>query len=170
MPLVNGDGQTPWPSEGQLDEIAPDGSSATVSHPSYRPGVTATRRLAVEGGEFIDEVGVTTGSDTPQAIGVVLNTPCAVTADSPSIVEGASLPTATAFHYWKDWTAYAAPGTWSGTLDCGGRQFALDVSGPAMQRVYVGTVPDSAQPYTRRGIYVEGIASVAQFYLAFRPL
>lgn len=170
VPLVDGDGQSPWPSEGQLDEIAPDGSFATASHPSYRPGVTATRRLAVEGSDFIDEVAVSTGSDTPHAIGVVLNTPCAVTADSPSIADGASLPTATAFRQWKDWAAYAAPGNWSGTLDCSGHRFALDVSGPAMQRVYVGTVPDSVRPYTRRGIYVEGVAPEAHFYLAFRPL
>lgn len=170
VPLVNGDGQTPWPSEGQLDEIAPDGSSATVSHPSYRPGVTATRRLAVEGGEFIDEVGVTTGSDTPQAIGVVLNTPCAVTADSPSKAEGASLPKATAFRHWKDWTAYVASGTWSSTLDCGGRRFALTVFGAELQRAFVGTVPDSVRPYTRRGIYLEGMATGTKFKLVFHPL
>ncbi|WP_434130768.1 heparinase II/III domain-containing protein [Methylocaldum sp. GT1BB] len=170
VPLVDGDGQNPWPSEGQLDEVAPDGSFAAVSHPSYRPGVTATRRLAIGAGDFIDQVGVTTGSDTPHAIGVVLNTPCAVTADRPSVAEGASLPNATAFGYWKDWTAYAAAGTWSGTLDCAGRRFALAIAGAELQRVFVGTVPDSAAPYTRRGIYLEAMATETKFKLVFHPL
>ncbi len=170
VPLVDGDGQSPWPSEGQLDDFASDGSFAAVSHPSYRTGVTAARRLTIGSQTFTDRVAVKTDSDTPRAIGMVMNTPCAVTSSGETLPEGASLPATTAFGYWKDWTAYSAPGTWSGTLRCAGQQFALAISGAALQRVFVGTVPDSASPYTRRGIYIEALAPEAQFYLVFRPL
>ncbi|HYE35027.1 heparinase II/III domain-containing protein [Methylocaldum sp.] len=170
VPLVDGDGQNPWPSEGQLDDVAADGSSAAVSHPNYRPGVTAARRLAIGPNGFVDTVQVKTASETPHAIGVVMNTACAVAAVDQTLATGPSLPTATAFRHWKNWVAYSAPGTWSATLDCAGQRFALTISGSSMQRAYVGTVPDSAPPYTRRGLYVEALAREAQFTLAFRPL
>jgi hypothetical protein len=31
-------------------------------------------------------------------------------------------------------------------------------------------VPDSAAPYTRRGLYLEGMATETQFTLVFHPL
>ncbi|MGX2042057.1 heparinase II/III domain-containing protein [Methylocaldum sp. MU1018] len=170
VPLVDGDGQSPWPSEGQLDDFAADGSFAAVSHPNYRTGVTAARRLTIGSQTFTDRVVVKTNSDTPHAIGMVMNTPCSVTSRAEASTESAPLPDTTAFRYWSDQTTYLAQDEWRATLHCAGRRFALSLSGAALQRVHVGTVPDSAAPYTRRGIYAEAAASAAQFYLVFRPL
>lgn len=170
VPLIDGDGQSPWPSEGQLVDFASDGSFAAVSHPNYRSGVTTARRLTIGNETFTDRVVVKTDSDTSRAIGVVMNTPCTVTSRSETLPQGTALPDTTAFRYWKDWTAYSVPDYWIGTLHCNSRQFALNISGTTPLRVYVGTVPDSAAPYIRRGIYVEATAPEAQFHLVFRPL
>ncbi|BBA35409.1 heparinase [Methylocaldum marinum] len=169
VPLVDGSGQSPWPSEGQLLDVSTDGSLAEAAHPTYAKGVTASRRLVIGTRTFTDRVVVKTDSETPRAIGLVMNTPCSVTSGAEVLPEGAPLPTSSPFQYWSDWTTYHTPGNWRASLHCGDRRFSLQISGSAMERVFVGTVPDSAAPYTRRGIYVEGMAQQAQFYLVFDP-
>lgn len=170
VPLVDGDGQQPWPSVGQVDLFDPDGAGITVSHAEYRRKVTASRKLAVIGDEFVDEIRIARKDRSPKALGFVLNTGCSVSAPGAEASAGLRLPDTQPFRRWQNWAAFRMPERWTVTLDCQGQRFALQVQGDRDQRVFVGTVPDSTAPYTRNGLYVETTGSDAVFRVGFKPL
>ncbi|WP_454146196.1 heparinase II/III domain-containing protein [Methylocaldum sp. MU1018] len=170
VPLVGGDGQEPWPSAGQVDLFDPDGAGVAVSHPEYRRKVTASRKLAVDRDEFVDEIRMTRKDRSPKALGFVLNTDCVVSAPGAAASPDLRLPDTQPFRHWKNWAAYRLPERWTATLDCRGRRFAVSVQGEREQRVFIGTVPDSMAPYTRHGLYVETTGTGAVFRVGFKPL
>lgn len=170
VPLVDGDGQMPWPSVGRVDLFDPDGAGVSVTHEEYRRKVTASRKLAVDRDEFVDEIRIAHKDRSPRALGFVLNTRCAVSAPGAAMAPDLHLPDTQPFRHWKNSAAYRMPERWTTTLDCEGQRFALSVQGESDQRVFVGRVPDSMAPYTRQGIYVETTGTAAVFRIGFKPL
>ncbi|WP_283150415.1 heparinase II/III domain-containing protein [Silvimonas soli] len=169
VPLIDGDGQMPYPSEGRFIALSADGNAATAAHPTYRKDAAVQRQMAVSGNDFVDTVDITRSSSAPARLGLIYNTLCQVTPDGAKAGSG-DLPEGSAFSYWKNTTVYAAPANWSATLVCGNKSFRFSVSGPALQRVFVGSVPSSVKPYFRQGIYLEGNAAGAHFVTRFTPL
>lgn len=68
VPVVNGQGQDKW-QPGELVSFAPH--RVVARQPRYRPGVSVTRELRIEGAKLIDEVTVATAE--AGRIGVILH-------------------------------------------------------------------------------------------------
>ncbi|GGP20959.1 heparinase II/III family protein [Silvimonas iriomotensis] len=166
VPLEEGDGQLPYPAEGRFVSLTDD--TAAAAQPEWRKDASAQRQVSVRGNELTDTVEITRQQPTQARLGMTYNTNCQVKAEGTA-GDGA-LPGSTAFSYWKNTAAYTVPGNWSAVLQCGAHNYRLSVSGTALQRVFVGTVPDSVKPWTRTGIYLEGTAATARFVTRFTPL
>lgn len=170
VPLIDGDGQLPYPSEGQFGALSRDGSEAWASHPAYRKGVSVKRDISTVTGEFVDTVTLTRIPASEARLGVVFNTACTVNPAADARKPGSGTLPGGAFSYWKKTAVYAAAGSWSAVLACGAHSFQMTVSSPLVQRVFVGVVPDSVKPYARQGIYIEGNGEGGSFVTHFKVL
>ena len=170
VPLVDGDGQQPWPATGAVTAFSGADTAqptATVEHVNYQPGVKTRRSLSLESGRFVDRIVIEAGRSAD--LGFVFNFDCELTpGNGLASRETAELPSGP-FGYWQQTAAYGARAGWSASLACPGHRFQLSVTGPADQRVYIGRAPSSVKPYRRTGLLVQATGASASFVVTFAP-
>ena len=170
VPLVNNDGELPWPASGVVTEFSATGSAApraSVEHVNYQPGVTARRALSIEDGRFIDRLAIE--APAVGTLGFVFNFDCLLTPRTGLDAAAALAMPAAAFSHWHETSAYTAGREWSATLECPAHRFIVSVAGPDGERVHIGRAPSAVKPYHRTGLLVEATGAAAKFVISFSP-
>lgn len=152
-PLIDNDGQMPWPSEGRV--LSFDPVSTKVEHPSYHRKHTVSRALRITGNTVEDTVEFALIGTTPKAVGLVFNTHC-----QPDYRTGAApqaedtLKKTGPFLYWTQRAQYAINKQVEIRLDCAGQKFTLNFEGSDLRMLYTATTQDTGNT-PRKGFYLE---------------
>lgn len=170
VPLVDGNGQTLWaPGTLQVFDAAQD--LLTVEQPRYQADASVTRSYRLTGQGFVERTDITVPSRARKRLGVVFNTRCTVNlADGATPAPGFEpLPDVPAIKkYWSNTRMWQAGSDWTATLRCGQSQYTVTVRGPASQRIYLSTAPDTPLPATRTALYYDTDASQATFEMEIK--
>lgn len=70
VPLIDGEGQTPW-QPGELLHFSP--TRAAARQPLYRPGISASRDLHLDGPRLVDTLEITALDGQPRRLGAALH-------------------------------------------------------------------------------------------------
>lgn len=152
VPLIDGEGQEGH-DRGEVLEFSPTRVRAT--QPKYRPGVSAGRELAIEGGVLRDTVTVEC-ADGPRRLGLALHLqgktqlPDGFWAD-PDFARGRP-------EEFAQWTEVRV-GRFKGSIEfkaafAGGAVLRVVVNAPGEFRIWRGSTPD-APPRRRESFYLE---------------
>lgn len=152
-PLIENDGQMPWPSEGRVVSFDPAGTK--VEHPSYHRKHTVSRALRIVGNTVEDTLEFALIGNVPKAVGVVLNTHCQpeYRTGAPAQAED-SLKKTGPFQYWTERAQYPINGQTEIRLDCAGQKFTLNVEGADLRMLYTANTPDTGKT-PRKGFFLE---------------
>lgn len=161
VPLIGGEGQDRW-RPGELLHFA--GDRVRARQPVYRPGVSATRELRIDGKALVDTLTLELAPGANQTrLGSVLH------LQGKIEVPAAAAPVEPSLPYW----------TATRKLDCRGRvvlkarfgeqllQVTLETSGPFT--LILGNSPD-VPPGRRDSIYVETSGTRAVFQTTIEPI
>jgi len=169
VPLIDGEGQSTW-ATGRIDLFTPTESKIIVSHPSYRSGVSVTRRFRTTSLGFTERTTLRIGDGSVRRLGAAFHTDCSVKPLSGlnPAVSTVAPPTNAATRYWSQTTTFRAAETWSALLDCNGTLYTYSVKGPTYQTVVFGTGPATPLPRKRPFIYYETASDAAEFDVTIR--
>lgn len=165
VPLINGEGQTPW-APGELLKFEPAQSIVSAAQPRYGSSSSARRTLRIEGDCLVDALAVS--STMPATLGFALH--LQGVAELPAVF--ASVPDAefskgrpVPFRYWTslhraDFENEAAMEV---TLS-GGMRLRVQIMTSGRFTIWQGSAPDRL-PNRRAGFYVEkdGLWTEASF-------
>jgi hypothetical protein len=168
VPLVDGEGQQGH-APGELTSFAPDAVAAV--QPVYRPGVRATRALALRDGSLVDTAEVTSAK-APRRLGLALHFQGRVRL--PGSFRAAADWTVgrpEEFGHWTDVTVREFSGEVRFEVDLGGgARVPVSIAVPGSFRLWQGSSPD-VPPRRRESLYLELVepAAAATFVTTFRP-
>ena len=172
VPLIDGEGQDARPQAGVVDSFTESPAQVAVSLPGYRPDVSVSRTLRIDGDRLIDAATIrcTGGNPPPRKLGVALHLQGKVVLPEtfqPDPGFGADRPKS--FGYWTE--ARKAGYTDKAEFDvlCGARRMRVSIAVPGVFTVWHGSTPDSP-PLRREGFYVETLAPAATFTTVFSPV
>lgn len=153
-PLIDRDGQLPWPAEGRLLNFTAPGT-AKAEQTRYSRGHSVSRELRIDASGFNDSVEFKLIGTTPKPVGLVFNTRCqpTYTTDAPPQAED-SLSKIGPFQYWTQRAQYAIGSKLEVGLDCGGQKFTLSFEGADLRTLFTASVPDTGKDLSR-GFYLE---------------
>lgn len=160
--LIDGLGQEKW-NEGTLTSFDGFKGIAAARQDEFRPGVSVTRKLQIEGAKFVEETGVFCAGGTSHRIGLVVqiqgkvDIPASATP-SPDV----QLP------YWRQARSWDGGRKVELTFTAGGRPFRLTVESSDPLRVTHAFTPD-APPATRESLYFETTGNSASFKTTWQP-
>lgn len=161
VPLVDGEGQAGW-AMGEL--ISFSGTQVEGMQAEYRAGVSARRRLAIEGEGLVDEVELKVKDGGERRLGVALHLQ-GVVALPPGFEAdaGFGLP------YWSEARTkeMASPVVLAARIGGGDYEVRVEAAGP--MRVTHASVPD-APPGRREAVYFEVRGAGAVFKTTLRPV
>lgn len=154
-PLIDRDGQTPWPSEGRVVNFDSAGNTVKVEHPSYYKGHAVSRELHIDDTGFSDTVTFRLKGSTPYPVGLVFNTRCLPSYGDAAVAQAEdTLKKTGPFRYWTQRAQYAIGSRVEIRLDCGGRKFTLAFDSADLATLFTATTPDTGG-HQSRGFYLE---------------
>jgi hypothetical protein len=156
VPLINREGQLPWPSEGEVVAFDPVTATTEVLHRRYQKGHSVSRKIQAQINGFSDQVTFSLDPKTPLPVGLVFNTRCQVVPVSGlAAMPSNTLDLTGPFSYWTDRREYSAGQSVHIELSCAGTRFAMTLSGSELKTLFVAKTPDSAIGVARTGLYIE---------------
>jgi hypothetical protein len=154
-PLIDLDGQMPWPSEGRVANFDKAQSIAKVEHPRYHRNHYVSRELRIDSMGVSDTVEFKLIGNVPKALGVVFNTRCQPSYNTGSSAQSEdTLKKTGPFLYWTQRAQYAIDSRIEIQLDCAGQKFALSAEGSDLKMLYTATTPDTGKTPSK-GFYLE---------------
>ena len=163
VPLVDGAGQERW-ARGEL--IGFSATEVSARQPSYRPGVSVERKIAIVDEALVDTVTVKTSDGQRHRLGLTLHLqgeiamPDGFTADPTRFASGYPA----AFGYWD---GARTGGSSRLRMRLGGRTFEVNFDAGRPLRVALGNLPE-VPPLRRQAIYVELDGTEATFVTRVR--
>jgi len=186
VPLVNGEGEDlggfrerrEWivelpdpkrPMRGQLLEYSANPARVSAGQPLYRPGVSASRTLSIDGERLIDRASIETTAATPQTLGLTLHFQGKVTLpdtfqSDQKFGEGRSEP----FTYWREPRVASYHDRAEFDVNYGKLVMHVTIALPGEFRIWHAITPDSP-PRLRESLYVETTGTQATFTTTFAP-
>ena len=156
VPLINRDGQVPWPSQGEIVLFEPQLAKAVVVHRAYQKNNGVTRSIQVKQNDFLDQVTFNVGAKKLLPVGLVFNTRCSVMPDSKLLItKDDTLGQIGAFKYWTNRREFEIGPNMRLEIDCNGARFALWFAGLDLKALFLASTPDTEKGVVRTGIYVE---------------
>jgi oligo-alginate lyase len=159
VPLFGGEGQKSW-NQGVLLRFDADAAIMSAAQPEYRPGVSASRTLRIEGDALVDEVTLSPASDAEpnKTRGLALHLqgkPRLPVEFQPLSSADFSKGRPPAFGYWKSVRAARFTDRAEVAVElAGGRVLTVTFSTPGAFTLFQGDSPD-VPPAHRVGFYLE---------------
>lgn len=154
VPLIDRDGQMPWPAIGKINAFDGELATAVISMRNYQPGVSVTRSF-MAGPIFSDEISFQRNS-SKLPMGVVFNTDCqAFPRSGMELVNSVAIGDKGGFRHWQQVQHFNLMPYAQFELSCGNRSFLIMVSGADLKQAFLGRTPSSLRNGSRQGIYVE---------------
>jgi hypothetical protein len=153
-PLIDRDGQLPWPAEGRVASFTSPGTTK-VEQARFNRGHYVGRELRIDSSGFNDTVEFKLTGTTPKPVGLVFGTRCQPTYKTvaPPQTED-TLSKIGPFQYWTQRTQYPVEGKVEIVLDCSGQKFTLSFDGADLKTLFTGVTPDTGKDLSR-GFYLE---------------
>ena len=151
-PLIDRDGQLPWPAEGRVASFTSPGT-AKVEQARYSRGHAVSRELRIDASGFNDTVEFKLTGTTPKPVGLVFNTRCQPSYPAEPLAED-SLSKIGPFQYWTQRAQYAIGSKVEIGLDCAGQKFTLSFEGADLKTLFMAAVPEAGKEQSR-GFYLE---------------
>lgn len=170
VPLVDGEGAYLLPQKGEVKEYAENPPRISVTHPTYRTGVAASRSLRIDGDKLTDVVTINVKDGTERALGFALHLQGKVQLpaefkDDASF--GVSRPDS--FSYWTGVKKASYRDKAEFDVRYGNTTLHLTISVPGPFIIWHGSTPDFPSK-RREGFYVEKMGSEAIFETVFAPV
>ncbi|MFY7866998.1 hypothetical protein, partial [Roseateles sp.] len=171
VPLINGEGQNIW-AKGNVLSFSAEESRLVVEQPKYQTDARVTRAYRVTSSGFVERSDIKVTNGQSKRLGVVFNTTCDVQLGTGSSTTQPlrALPNVSSMGYWKNTVMRTSQGSWQATLTCGTNKYLMSVAGPANQRIYISTAPNTPLPSERNAIYYETDGTEASFETEFRKV
>lgn len=157
VPIIDGQGQYPWPSKGNLTILDDTKKIAILENKSYQPNTEIERQFEVSE-NFKDKITVKTKDNTKKNIGFIFNTNCKVqkSGNIDDKKSSFSLEKNPGFYYWKNLSYYIPPKNEINLkLTCSEQSFSFKITSENPIKAIIATSPSTTENQEKYSIFTE---------------